>query len=92
MSSYQIKRRAFLASIGAAAGLRSWLTTAEAAAQGLSPKRYMRIHRGVGTIYRNWFLPNMTAPAVETQWTATRILSKFDAVRSQTSPTIWTHP
>ena len=54
MSSYQFKRRAFLASIGAAAGLKSWLTSAEAAAQGVTPKRYMRIHRGVGTIYRNY--------------------------------------
>jgi hypothetical protein len=82
VSSYQVNRRAFLASIGAAAGLASWLTTAEAAAAGLTPKRYMRIHRGVGTVYRNWFLPGMTAPAVETAWTSTRILSKFDAVRS----------
>jgi hypothetical protein len=82
VSSYKFKRRAFLASIGAAAGLKSWLLSAEAAAAGVTPKRYMRIHRGVGTIYRNWFLAGMTAPAVETQWTATRILSKFDAVRS----------
>jgi hypothetical protein len=82
VSSYKIKRRAFLASIGAAAGLKSWLQSCEAAAAGVTPKRYMRIHRGVGTIYKNWFLPNMQAPAVETQWTSTRVLSKFDAVRS----------
>jgi hypothetical protein len=83
VSSYKIKRRAFLASIGAAAGLKSWLQSCEAAAAGVTPKRYMRIHRGVGTIYKNWFLPNMQAPAVETQWTSTRILSKFDAVKSR---------
>jgi hypothetical protein len=82
VTRYQINRRAFLASVGAAAGLKSWLTTAEAAAQGLTPKRYLRIHRGVGTIYKNWFLPNLQAPTNETQWTSTRILSKFDAVRS----------
>jgi hypothetical protein len=81
MSSYQVKRRNFLWGLGAAAaGIGGWLSMAESAAQGISPKRYMRMHRGVGTIYRNWFLA--TPPVVETDWQATRILSKFEGVRS----------
>ena len=70
MSSYQVSRRNFLYGAGAAAGLGAWLRTSESAAAGISPKRYMRIHRGVGTQYKNWFLP--APPAVDTQWTSTR--------------------
>jgi len=84
MSTYQIKRRNLLWGAGAggiASALGGWLKMAEAAAQGLTPKRYMRIHRGVGTIYKNWFLA--APPAVETDWQATRILSKFNNVRSR---------
>lgn len=80
MSSYKMARRSFLYSVGAAVGLKSWLFTAEAAAAGVSPKRYMRIHRGVGTVHKNWFLP--TPPPIETQWEPSRILSKFNALRS----------
>jgi hypothetical protein len=79
VSAYKFKRRSFLYSIGAAAGLKAWLKTAEAAAAGVSPKRYMRIHRGVGTIHKNWFLP--TTPTTESVWTASRILQKFEPVR-----------
>ena len=82
MSTYKIRRRNLLCGAGAAAaGLGAWLRMAEAADQGISPRRYMRIHRGVGTIHKNWFLTQ--PPAVETEWTASRVLSKFDSVRSK---------
>ena len=67
----------------AAAGLRAWLTTAEAAAAGITPKRYMRIHRGVGTIYKNWFLPGLAAPALYADCSDTDVARALSLLRPQ---------
>jgi hypothetical protein len=62
MRSYRFARRSFLASIGAAFGLRILLDDFEAMAEGASsPPRFLMTHWPVGTVkYR--FLPNGGVP------------------------------
>jgi hypothetical protein len=58
MSRYAFARRSFLRSVGGALGLRWWLRSAEARAQGAAaPMRLLVIHRPNGTI-RSDYLPN----------------------------------
>jgi hypothetical protein len=74
MTSYRVKRRAFLAGIGAAAGLRVLLQNLEASAQGQSaPPRLLVMHWPLGTI-PYYFEPTGTGTTYETS----RILAPFE--------------
>jgi hypothetical protein len=75
--SYQIGRRAFLASIGAAAGLRMVLANLEAAAQEVKPPpRFLMMFWPVGTV-RYFFLPEGTGQLGD-PFTTSRILRPFE--------------
>ncbi|HKO93174.1 MAG TPA: DUF1552 domain-containing protein [Polyangiaceae bacterium] len=77
--SYKFKRRAFLQSIGAAAGLASFLRGLETAeAQVVAPQRLLFIQRPVGTVAQAWF-PAGRGPTFE----PSRILTQFNALRER---------
>jgi hypothetical protein len=77
--SYKFKRRSFLQSIGAAAGLASFLRGLEQAeAQALAPQRILFYQRPVGTVPQNWF-PAGTGP----DYQPSRILQQFAALRDR---------
>jgi hypothetical protein len=60
MSSYRLRRRAFLAGLGGAVGLRILLENLEASAEGASsPPRLLLLHWPLGTV-RQQFLPTGT--------------------------------
>lgn len=60
MMSYRFKRRAFLASVGGALGLRTMLENLEASAAGMtSPPRFLMMYWPVGTV-RYLFVPTGT--------------------------------
>lgn len=60
MTSYRVKRRAFLAGLGGALGLEALLSGLEASAQGLPPPpRLLVMHWPLGTL-RQRFLPTPT--------------------------------
>jgi hypothetical protein len=72
--SYRLARRAFLAGIGGAVGLKVLLRNLEAAAQGAqSPSRFVLAHWPQGTL-RYRFLPSGTGSA----YTASPILQPFE--------------
>ena len=74
--NYKFKRRAFLQSIGAAAGLVSFLRSLERAeAQVTAPQRILFIQRPVGTVAQNWFPAGRGA-----SFEPSRILQQFAAV------------
>jgi hypothetical protein len=74
MMSYRIKRRAFLAGLGGAVGLRTVLGNLEASAQGMkSPPRFLMMHWPVGTVRYN-FLPSGSGSS----YTMSRILKPFE--------------
>jgi hypothetical protein len=74
MTSYRFKRRAFLAGVGGAFGLRTLLDNLEASAEGrTSPPRFLLMHWPVGTI-RFHFVPNGAGTTYETS----RILKPFE--------------
>jgi hypothetical protein len=73
MRSYRLRRRSFLAGLGAATGLKILLGNLEASAQGTpSPPRFLLTHWPVGTIKYN-FVPTGS----RTSWTPSRILQPF---------------
>lgn len=75
--TYRLKRRNFLAGLGAI-GVGHWLLQAEAFAQGAkSPKRLLVIHHPVGTVRSNW-----TCTGTETNFRLSRILAPFEPVKS----------
>jgi hypothetical protein len=77
--SYTFKRRAFLQSIGAAAGLASFLRGMERAeAQVAAPQRILFYQRPVGTVPQNWF-PAGRGPTFE----SSRILQQFAALKDR---------
>jgi hypothetical protein len=77
--SYIFKRRSFLMSIGAAAGLCTLLRRMEQAeAQALTTQRVLFIQRPVGTVAQNWF------PAGQGEsFTLSRILQQFAPLRER---------
>jgi hypothetical protein len=77
--NYRFKRRAFLASIGAAAGLFTLLRRMEeAAAQVRAPQRILFIQRPVGTVASAWFPGGQGS-----SYTPSRILQQFAALRDR---------
>jgi hypothetical protein len=77
--SYTFKRRAFLQSIGAAAGLASFLRGLEwAEAQVVAPQRVLFIQRPVGTVPQSWFPAGQGA-----SFEPSRILQQFAALRER---------
>jgi hypothetical protein len=78
--SYRFKRRSFLASIGAAAGLASLLRRVEEAeAQALAPQRILFVQRPVGTVPQYWFPSSNSGQSFEVP----RILQPFAALRDR---------
>jgi hypothetical protein len=66
MTPYRFRRRAFLAGLGGAVGLRILLENLEASAQGAtSPPRFLRIHWPLGTVPYQ-FIPNGTGSSYVT--------------------------
>ena len=80
MVSYALKRRNFLAGLGGAVGLASFLGKLEQleAAGPMPIKRFLSIQRPVGTVYENWW-PTGSG----TSYTASRVLQKFEALRER---------
>jgi hypothetical protein len=77
--SYKFKRRSFLQSIGAAAGLASFLRGLEQAeAQALAPQRILFYQRPVGTVPQNWFPAGNGA-----DYEPSRILQQFTPLRDR---------
>ena len=77
--NYTLKRRSFLAGIGAAAGLFTLLRRMEQAeAQAVATQRILFIQRPVGTVAQNWFPEDQG-----TGFTLSRILQKFAPLRER---------
>jgi hypothetical protein len=77
--NYKFRRRSFLQSIGAAAGLASFLRGLEQAeAQVAAPQRILFLQRPVGTVPQSWF-PAGNGPDFE----PSRILQQFAALRDR---------
>jgi hypothetical protein len=77
---YRFKRRSFLAGIGAAVGLASFLRRVEEAeAQALAPQRMLFVQRPVGTVRQYWFPPADAGQTFELP----RILQPFAALRDR---------
>lgn len=74
MRSYRVARRAFLAGVGGALGLRAILRNAEASAAGAAPPpRFLMTHWPVGTVHY-YFIPEGSG----TSYTPSRILQPFE--------------
>lgn len=77
MTSYRVRRRAFLASLGGAIGLEALLSGLEASAEGTPPPaRLLVIHWPLGTL-RQRFLPTPTG--VNDGFTISPLLEPFEA-------------
>lgn len=75
VSSYRVRRRAFLAGLGGAVGLKTLLGNLEASAQGAPPPpRLLVIHWPLGTLMQR-FLPTPNGEG----FTVSPILAPFDA-------------
>jgi hypothetical protein len=79
MSSYRMKRRSFLQSVGAATGLHALLRLTEARAAGQpAPKRFLVVFHPVGGVYDNW-----TCKGSAASFTLSPILAPFEPVKAQ---------
>jgi hypothetical protein len=77
-TSYRIKRRNFLSSVGGAAGLYAMLRNAEVSAAGASsPARLLVYHHPVGTIRNDWLCSGSG-----TDFTLSKILAPFEGLKS----------
>src|SRR5690606_40746303 len=82
MKSYITSRRAFLGSVGAAAGLVSMLDRLAAQEEGGGPvRRLITVQRPVGTIPENWW-PTGSGTDLST-FTLSRILQPFAPLRDR---------
>lgn len=82
MTPFKFSRRSFIGSVGAAAGLVSFLDRLQAQEEGvLSPKRFLVVQRPVGTIFENWW-PAGTGSDLG-NYALSRILEPFAPLRDQ---------